>query len=277
MGEALTGATPEAREEVEQASGAVIAISASPSFLKTAPLSRSGLSGSPVAPAVLFCRGDPAALNGPATNSGAHRHASPTRYGIGVAAQLGAELSAAGVNVVSGTGPGYRRRGSRGCLRGGSSPIGSRGRWLDEPYPRRHARLWERVRNSASSSPRRQRGANREVAISGAQSPDGRSQRRGRGCRKPSPAVGRGTGQTRRWPRDPLGAVPGSIRSARRKDQCSHWPRAAFPVRATTDILIALSREGAEVQLPKLERRCRARGAVGLRTCPMPADAGPTV
>ena len=59
------------------------------------------LGGDPDAPAVLFCLGNPAAVNRHPTVALVGTR-SPTRYGIGVAAQFGADLAAAGGSVVSG-------------------------------------------------------------------------------------------------------------------------------------------------------------------------------
>jgi DNA processing protein len=59
------------------------------------------LARDPEPPAVLFCLGDPAVLHRAPTAAIVGTRAA-TRYGLGVAAQLGTELSAAGVSVVSG-------------------------------------------------------------------------------------------------------------------------------------------------------------------------------
>ena len=98
----------------------------------------------PQAPAVLFCLGDVAALNGGATAALVGTRA-PTRYGIGVAAQFGADLSAAGVSVVSGLALGIDGAAHEGACGAGAPPIGVVAGGLDQPYPSQHARLWERV------------------------------------------------------------------------------------------------------------------------------------
>ncbi len=98
----------------------------------------------PEAPAVLFCRGDPRALSGRPTAALVGTQA-PTRYGIGVAAQLGAELSDVGVSVVSGLALGIDGAAHEGACGAGAPPIGVVAGGVDLAYPRRHTRLWERV------------------------------------------------------------------------------------------------------------------------------------
>ncbi len=73
---------------------------------------------------------------------------APTRYGIGVAAQFGADLAAAGVSVVSGLALGIDGAAHEGACGAGAPPIGVVAGGLDHPYPRRHERLWERVASS---------------------------------------------------------------------------------------------------------------------------------
>jgi DNA processing protein len=109
------------------------------------------LADDPGAPAVLFCRGDPSVLgDGPRAALVGTR--SATRYGLGVAAQLGTELAVAGVCVVSGLAPGIDGAAHEGALAGrraagsgGGAPVGVVVGPLDRPHPRQHARLWERV------------------------------------------------------------------------------------------------------------------------------------
>ena len=98
----------------------------------------------PHAPAVLFCVGDPLALRAPATVALVGTRA-PTRYGIGVAAQFGADLAAAGVSVVSGLALGIDGAAHEGACGAGAPPVGVVAGGLDKPYPARHARLWQRV------------------------------------------------------------------------------------------------------------------------------------
>ena len=102
------------------------------------------LADDPHAPAVLFCLGDPAALTeGPTAALVGTR--APTRYGIGVAAQFGADLAAAGVSVVSGLALGIDGAAHEGACGAGAPPVAVVAGGLDHVYPRRHERLWERV------------------------------------------------------------------------------------------------------------------------------------
>lgn len=69
-----------------------------------------------------------------------------TRYGADVAGQLGAELSSAGVAVVSGLALGIDAAAHRGAIEaGGAPPIGVVASGLDVVYPRRNRGLWEQV------------------------------------------------------------------------------------------------------------------------------------
>lgn len=69
-----------------------------------------------------------------------------TNYGRDVARELGRCLSEAGVVVLSGLAAGIDGAAHEGALAGGGAPpIGVVGSGLDVVYPRRHARLWERV------------------------------------------------------------------------------------------------------------------------------------
>ncbi|MHB1777370.1 MAG: DNA-processing protein DprA [Acidimicrobiales bacterium] len=109
------------------------------------------LADDPGAPAVLFCRGEPAVL-GDRPRAAVVGTRSATRYGLGVAAQLGTELAVAGVCVVSGLAPGIDGAAHEGALAGrraagsgGGAPVGVVVGPLDRPHPRPHARLWDRV------------------------------------------------------------------------------------------------------------------------------------
>ncbi|HYF46258.1 MAG TPA: DNA-processing protein DprA [Acidimicrobiales bacterium] len=98
----------------------------------------------PEPPTVLFCRGDLAALDRRRVGVVGTRNA--TRYGLGVAEQLGARLGAAGVAAVSGLALGVDGAVHRGLLRaGGAPPIAVVGSGLDVVYPGRHRDLWAQV------------------------------------------------------------------------------------------------------------------------------------
>lgn len=103
-------------------------------------------------PAVLFVRGDLGALDAPRVAIVGTRRC--TGVGAGVARELGRELSAAGVVVVSGLALGIDGAAHRGVLdttasgQGGAPPVGVVGSGLDCVYPARHKELWEAVGSS---------------------------------------------------------------------------------------------------------------------------------
>lgn len=138
------------------------------------------LADDPEAPAVLFSLGDPCiADDRPRVAMVGTR--SATRYGLGVAAQLGADLAAVGVVVISGLALGIDGAAHEGALaawravagpQGGSrsteparaeapegalaqqvagaaaraaAPVAVVAGSVDTPYPRQHAGLWRRV------------------------------------------------------------------------------------------------------------------------------------
>ncbi len=97
-------------------------------------------------PAVLFSLGDlDRAVELPAVGIIGSRRC--TYYGREVARELGRELAAAGVAVVSGLAAGIDGAAHVGALEpeGGAPPVGVVGSGLDVVYPRRHAELWRRV------------------------------------------------------------------------------------------------------------------------------------
>ena len=208
------------------------------------------LADDPQAPALLFCLGDPAALDAAATVALVGTRA-PTRYGIGVAAQFGADLSAAGVSIVSGLALGIDGAAHEGACGAGSPPIGVVAGGLDNPYPRRHARLWARVASSGvivSESPAgvptekwRFPVRNRLLAALSDVVVVVESRHHGGSRHTVEAAVDRGL---------PVGAVPGSIRSATSEGTNALLADGAFPVCSTGDILVALSLAGTVVAAP---------------------------
>ncbi|MEY2431513.1 MAG: processing protein [Acidimicrobiaceae bacterium] len=95
-------------------------------------------------PAVLFMRGDPTVISGPRVAIVGTRGA--TRYGLELAFELGRDLAAAGVAIVSGLALGIDGAGHAGALDANTAPpIGVVGSGLDVVYPRRHAELWREV------------------------------------------------------------------------------------------------------------------------------------
>jgi DNA processing protein len=212
------------------------------------------LAGDARAPAVLFYRGDAAALREAPTVAVVGTRA-PTRYGIGVAAQLGADLAAAGVSVVSGLALGIDGAAHEGACTTGAPPIGVVAGGLDDPYPRRHARLWERVAKRGavvSSSPPGVRTEkwrfpvrNRLLAALSDVVVVVESRHHGGSRHTVDAALARGV---------PVGAVPGSIRSATSEGTNALLADGAFPVCSAGDVLVALSLAGAAVLPPPSPR-----------------------
>jgi DNA processing protein len=95
-------------------------------------------------PAVLFSRGSLDALGRPSVSIVGTRRCTHT--GRQIARQLGRELAAAGISVVSGLALGIDGAAHEGALAaGGAPPIGVVGSGLDVVYPRRHEQLWNDV------------------------------------------------------------------------------------------------------------------------------------
>jgi DNA processing protein len=95
-------------------------------------------------PAVLFARGQPSALDGRRVAIVGARRC--TRYGRDVAYELGHDLAADGVRVVSGLALGIDGAAHRGALTADAGPpVGVVGSGLDVVYPRSNAELWDGV------------------------------------------------------------------------------------------------------------------------------------
>lgn len=250
MWERVTGATREAQDDLEQQwarhcdLGITVILQSHPHFPKR-------LLGLPFTPAVLFCRGDPSVLNSRPTTAVIGTR-SPTRYGIGVAAQLGAELAAAGVSVISGLALGIDGAAHEGACGAGAPPIAVMAGGVDEPYPRRHARLWERISELGavvSEAPAGARGEkwrfpvrNRLMAALSDVVVVVESRHRGGSRHTVDAALT--LGKT-------VGAVPGSIRSVASEGSNALLAEGAIPVCSSTDVLVALWLEGAKVKLPE--------------------------
>jgi DNA processing protein len=208
------------------------------------------LRGDPDAPAVLFCRGNPDALSQWPTVALVGTR-SPTRYGIGVAAQFGADLAAAGVSVVSGLAMGIDGAAHEGACSAGAPPIAVVAGGLDEPYPRRHTRLWERVADQGvvvSESPvgiRTEKWRfpvrNRLLATLSDVVVVVESRHHGGSMHTVNAAMAHGI---------PVGAVPGSIRSPTSEGTNALLADGVFPVCSLADILVALSLNGVSISLP---------------------------
>jgi DNA processing protein len=98
------------------------------------------LADDPEPPAVLFVRGDPSTLARPTAALVGTRRCTPT--GRAVAEELGRDLAAAGVCVVSGLALGIDGAVHRGALAAaGAAPAAVVGTGLHDTYPRAHAGL----------------------------------------------------------------------------------------------------------------------------------------
>jgi len=95
-------------------------------------------------PGVLFHRGDPTALDGPRVGIVGTRRC--TRYGREMARELGRDLAAGGVRVVSGLAAGVDGAAHAGALAAAAAPpIAVVGSGVDVVYPRRNSELWAGV------------------------------------------------------------------------------------------------------------------------------------
>lgn len=202
-------------------------------------------------PAVLFCLGDPVVLTDAVPTVAIVGTRTPTRYGLGVAAQLGTELSTAGVSVVSGLALGIDGAAHEGaCAAAGAPPIGVVAGGLDRPYPGRHTRLWHRVSEQGavvSESPAGERTEkwrfpvrNRLMAALSDVVVVVESRHGGGAQYTVEAALARGV---------TVGAVPGSIRSAASEGTNALLGVGAVPVCSTADVLISLSLRGRAVPL----------------------------
>ena len=108
----------------------------------------SALTDDPNPPAVIFWRGRIKSLSAPCVAVVGTRH--PSRDGSGVAFEMGRDLTAAGVCVVSGLALGIDGAAHRGALEGlrsgsGAPPVGVVASGVDVVYPKAHSGLWEGV------------------------------------------------------------------------------------------------------------------------------------
>jgi len=95
-------------------------------------------------PLVLWYRGDLAALTAPAVAVVGSRAA--TAAGLEIAAQLGRDLAAAGITVVSGLARGVDSAAHRGALSTSTGRTAAvLGSGVDVPYPREHGALIDRI------------------------------------------------------------------------------------------------------------------------------------
>lgn len=203
------------------------------------------LAGDARAPALLFCLGDPAVLSSKPTVALVGTRA-PTRYGIGVAAQFGADLAATGVSVVSGLALGIDGAAHEGACGAGAPLIAVVAGGLDRPYPQRHERLWSRVAAAGAIVSESPAGVptqkwrfpvrNRLLAALSDAVVVVESRHSGGSRHTVDAALERGV---------PVGAVPGSIRSATSEGTNALLADGAFPVCSAADILLALALDGS--------------------------------
>ncbi|MBV8462890.1 MAG: DNA-processing protein DprA [Acidimicrobiales bacterium] len=228
-------------------------------------------------PAVLFALGDPSRFDGlPSAALVGTRSATP--YGRDVAAELGRELSADGVAVVSGLARGIDGAAHTGVVRrpaGGGPPVAVAGTGLDVVYPPQHAELWRTV-------------AARGAVLS--ESPLGTHPRRGVfparnriiaaladvvvvvECHPQGGSLYTAEAAARRG--IPVGAVPGSVRSPASAGCNALLVDGCFPVRDSADVVAAIELARADsVSFPGPRRR-PPRGSepssVGPGPCPTP-------
>jgi DNA processing protein len=205
----------------------------------------------PTAPAVLFVHGDPAVLaRRPRVALVGTRRA--TRYGLGVAAQLGADLASSGACVVTGVAPGIEgaaHEGAAGARQadpmGAAPTVGVVAGGLDGPHHAGRQRLWDTatgagilVSATAIGSPvPRWRLAQRQHLL--ATLADVvvvvECHVRGAALEVARFAGARGV---------PVGAVPGSVRSPASAGTNDLLADGCFVVRDATDVLVAAGLSG---------------------------------
>lgn len=221
------------------------------------------LAGDAEAPAVLFARGDPTVVDrSPVVAIVGTR--TPTRYGLGLAAQLGGELAAAGVVVVSGLALGIDGAAHEGATAvwearpaGAAPPVAVVAGGLDRPYPRRHALLWRRVAAAGALLSEAPVGTadlawrfplrNRIMAALADVVVVVECHATGGSLHTVRAAARRGV---------PVGAVPGSVRSPASAGTNDLLADGCFVVRDATDVAVALglARPGAPAVRPSPQR-----------------------
>ena len=213
------------------------------------------LAGDHEAPPVLLSFGA-AVPDGPRVGIVGTRRA--TGYGRDVARELGRELAAAGVGVVSGLALGIDGAAHEGALSAGRAaapPVGVVGSGLDVVYPRRHADLWRRVALAgvllseaplgARPEPWRFPARNRLIAALADVLVVVESHAAGGSMHTVRAAAERGV---------TVMAVPGPVRSAASAGTNALLADGCPPARDTDDVLVALSLE-ARPRSAAVERR----------------------
>ena len=232
------------------------------------------LAGDVEPPAVLFRRGDPAAIDRARVAIVGTRRCSTT--GAGVAFELGRDLAAAGVAVVSGLAAGIDGAAHRGALAAdGAAPVGVVATGLDVVYPPGQHELWEAVASAGllvseaplGTAPERWRfpARNRIIAALADVVVVVESHRRGGSLYTVDEADRRG--------RDVL-VVPGSVRSAASAGSNALLAEGRAPVCSVDDVLVALGLAAQGGTAATADRRPPPHGAdqpvldaVGWRPC----------
>lgn len=198
----------------------------------------------PEPPAVLFVRGDGAAVDaGPRVAVVGTRRC--THSGRDIARQLGHELAASGVVVVSGLALGIDGAAHRGAIAaGGAPPVAVVGSGPDVVYPRSHRDLWEAVVGAgcllaeappgAAPLPWRFPLRNRIIAGLADVLVVVESARAGGSMHTVEAAIERGV---------PVLAVPGSVRSPASAGTNQLLAAGCAPVCDSDDVLVALDLE----------------------------------
>ena len=213
-------------------------------------------------PAVLFHLGDLAAIAGRRVAIVGTRRCTAT--GAGVAYELGRELAAQGIAIVSGLAWGIDGAAHRGALAAGATPpIGVVGSGLDVVYPAGQQRLWDAVAESGvllseaplGAHPERWRfpARNRIIAALADVVVVVESHQRGGSFHTVDEADRRGID---------VMAVPGSVRNAAARGVNDLLAEGRAPVRDVDDVLIALG----------LTAATRHRAAADPRPPPLEAD-----
>ncbi len=223
------------------------------------------LADDPEAPAVLFSLGKPQVVDA-APRVAIVGTRSATRYGLGVAAQLGGELTAAGVVVVSGLALGIDGAAHEGAVaawhasqaggvpapsgqddtvsrtrRRAAPPVAVVAGSVAAPYPRQHAGLWRRVADAGAVLSEAPIGTadlawrfparNRIIAALSDVVIVVECHSRGGSLHTVQAATARGV---------PVGAVPGSVRSPSSAGTNALLADGCFVVRDVSDVLVAL-------------------------------------
>lgn len=202
------------------------------------------LRADPEAPHVLFQRGALDVLGAPAVAVVGTRRCTAT--GRAVADELGRDLSAAGVSVISGLALGIDGAAHAGALAAnGAPPVGVVATGLDVVYPRRHAGLWRDVAAAGvvlseyplgtAAEPWRFPARNRLVAALADVVVVVESHARGGSLHTVESALDRDR---------TVMAVPGSVRSPASAGTNALLAAGAVPARDAEDVLVALGLSG---------------------------------